>query len=212
MRPTLTSGKLKTWKDDKGFGFIQPANGSQEIFLHISELKDSTRRPQVGDTIYYYAVAENGKTRAANAFILGARRKQTAPPYGTKTSSNGALTSLRLLMEVLLLAAFPLFGAMHFAQTTANPLPLILYFVMSLLTFALYADDKFRATKGRWRIPEQNLHLCELAGGWLGGFVAQRKLHHKSKKQSYQAEFWVIVALHYIGWLGWFWFGKLASA
>ena len=115
-------------------------------------------------------------------------------------------------MEVLLLAALPLFGAMHFAQTTANLLPLILYFVMSLLTFTLYADDKFRATKGKWRISEQTLHLCELAGGWLGGFVAQRKLHHKSKKQSYQVEFWVIVALHHIGWLGWFWFVKLASA
>ncbi|NJO74271.1 MAG: cold shock domain-containing protein, partial [Leptolyngbyaceae cyanobacterium RM1_406_9] len=77
MKSVLNKGRLTTWKDDRGFGFIQPADGSQAIFLHISELKDSTRRPQVGDTIYYYAVTENGKLRAHKAFILGARRKPT---------------------------------------------------------------------------------------------------------------------------------------
>jgi uncharacterized membrane protein YsdA (DUF1294 family) len=50
-------------------------------------------------------------------------------------------------------------------------------------------------------VPEKTLHLCELAGGWLGGFIAQRRFHHKNKKASYQVEFWAIVALHYGGWL-----------
>jgi uncharacterized membrane protein YsdA (DUF1294 family) len=86
---------------------------------------------------------------------------------------------------------------------TANPIPLILYPVMSVLTFALYADDKSRAKRGAWRTSEQTLHLCELAGGWIGGFIAQRKLRHKSIKSSYQIVFWAIVALHLIFWLGW---------
>ncbi|NJO76846.1 MAG: DUF1294 domain-containing protein [Leptolyngbyaceae cyanobacterium RM1_406_9] len=116
------------------------------------------------------------------------------------------------VLETLLLSILPLVGSLHFAWTTANPLPLILYPVISLLTFALYADDKYRAKQGSWRTPEKTLHLCELAGGWLGGFVAQRRLHHKNSKESYQFEFWVIVALHYVAWLGWLLFGKLITA
>ncbi len=55
MQPGLHSGKLTKWKDERGFGFIQPVDGSQEVFLHISEVKDATRRPQEDDTIYYTA-------------------------------------------------------------------------------------------------------------------------------------------------------------
>lgn len=79
MKTSLFSGKLKKWKDDRGFGFIQPRDDSQEVYLHISELKDSTRRPQENDTIYYYTIVESdGKIRACNAFISGARIKSTS--------------------------------------------------------------------------------------------------------------------------------------
>ncbi|MBW4544693.1 MAG: cold shock and DUF1294 domain-containing protein [Symplocastrum torsivum CPER-KK1] len=209
MKLGIRRGQLTKWKDDRGFGFIQPVDGSQEIFLHISELKDATRRPQVGDTIYYHAVAgQDGKLSACNAFILGARSKPTASSLNNKATSNAASTSPFPVLEVLLLSILPLVGAIHFAWTTSNPLPLILYPAMSLLTFALYADDKSRANRRAWRTPEKTLHLCELAGGWLGGFVAQRRLRHKSSKKSYQAVFWAIVTIHYIVWLIWLFLGK----
>ncbi len=67
---------------------------------------------------------------------------------------------------------------------------------MSLVTFKLYAEDKSRAQQKQWRIPENILHLSELAGGWLGGIIAQRRLRHKSVKRSYQITFWGIVILH----------------
>ncbi|MBW4680497.1 MAG: cold shock and DUF1294 domain-containing protein [Microcoleus vaginatus WJT46-NPBG5] len=211
MKPVFNKGQLTTWKDDRGFGFIQPADGSQEVFLHISELKDSTRRPKVGDTIFYYTVAEDGKARACNAFILGARSKLTSTSSNNEAVSNGASRSPFPVLELLLLSILPLLGSLHFLLTTANPLPLIFYPAMSLLTFVLYADDKSRAKRGKWRTAETTLHLCELAGGWLGGFAAQRRLHHKSRKKSYQFEFWAIVMLHYIVWLGWLFFGKLIT-
>ncbi|MBD2043269.1 DUF1294 domain-containing protein [Microcoleus sp. FACHB-672] len=211
MKAAFNKGQLTTWKDDRGFGFIQPADGSQEVFLHISELKDSTRRPQVGDTIFYYAIAEDGKARACNAFILGARSQQTSTSSNNKAASNSESKSPLPVLQLLLLSILPLAGSLHFLLTTANPLPLILYPAMSLLTFILYADDKSRAKQGKWRTAETTLHLCELAGGWLGGFAAQRRLHHKSRKKSYQFEFWTIVTLHYIFWLGWLFFGKLIT-
>ncbi len=214
MKSSLHSGKLIKWKDDRGFGFIQSVDGSVDIFLHISEIKDATRRPQVGDTIYYSPVAKDGKICATNAFILGAREQLKNTSLSSKYSSNVETTYPFPLKETLLLSVFPLSGAIHFAWITANLfkpiniLPLILYLVMSPLTFILYADDKSRAQSGKWRTSEEALHLFEFFGGWLGGFIAQRTIRHKSRKSSYQIVFWAIVIIHHIFWLGWLFFNK----
>lgn len=211
MKPGLCRGQLTKWNDDRGFGFIQPTDGSKEVFLHISELKDASRRPQVGDTIYYHVVpGKDGKVRACNAFILGAKLKPKSTSYGNKAGLKTASHSSFPTLEVLLLSSLPVFGAMHFAWTTANALPLLLYPGTSILTYVLYADDRSRARKGAWRTSEKMLHLCELAGGWIGGFIAQRILHHKSRKESYQVIFWVIVTIHHIFWLGWLFFDRTA--
>jgi uncharacterized membrane protein YsdA (DUF1294 family)/cold shock CspA family protein len=199
MRTNLCRGKLTKWNDDRGFGFIQPVDSSQEVFLHIDELKDATRRPQVNDIIYYDVVAEkDGKFRANNAFILGARQE---PASSSRFLTIGT-TSPFPIQEMSLLSILPLVASIHFFAMTQNLLPFILYPVMSVLTYVIYADDKSRANRGKWRTPEQSLHVCELAGGWLGGFVAQRRLHHKSQKKSYQVKFWTIVIIHQIGCLG----------
>lgn len=68
--------------------------------------------------------------------------------------------------------------------------------VMSGITYWVYAMDKRRAKESLWRIPEVNLHLLELLGGWPGAFLAQRRLKHKCSKFSYQFVFWLIVLLY----------------
>jgi uncharacterized membrane protein YsdA (DUF1294 family)/cold shock CspA family protein len=203
MKSNACRGQLIKWKDEQGFGFIKPVDGSREVFLHISELKASTRRPQVGDTIEYHLDVQAGKARASNASIVGISNQPNAPlqsqPKPTKPSS----TETFPIIETLLLALIPLLGAIRLVMTTANPLPLVIYPAMSAVTFALYADDKSRARKGTWRVPEKTLHLCELAGGWPGGFIAQRKLRHKNRKTAYQVTFWAIVIIHQIVWITW---------
>lgn len=68
----MDKGQLTTWKDDRGFGFIKPDDGSKEVFLHISAVKGVGRRPQVGDTILYDRVTQaDGKVRASKASIQG---------------------------------------------------------------------------------------------------------------------------------------------
>lgn len=66
-------------------------------------------------------------------------------------------------------------------------------FMVSALTYWVYAVDKRRAERGEWRISEANLHLLELLGGWPGAFLAQRRLRHKCSKGSYQFMFWLVV-------------------
>lgn len=214
MKPVL-SGQLIKWKDDRGFGFIQPSDGSQEVFIHISAFIDVNRRPQIGDLIHYQrTVDKNGKVSACNASIKGVTSKpipqssySTAPT--TKSTSKPMMKISSLAFKTLLLSLLPGLGSIHLALTTKNPIPLILYPVMSFITFALYADDKSRAKKGQWRVPENTLHLCELMGGWIGGFVAQQILRHKSSKVSYQVVFWVIAVLHIGFWLQLLWRTKM---
>jgi cold shock CspA family protein len=59
MKPVLQKGQLTTWKDDRGFGFIQPDKGGKEVFVHISALKGAGRRPRVGDTLLYELVTQS---------------------------------------------------------------------------------------------------------------------------------------------------------
>ena len=74
MASVLNQGRLKTWKDDRGFGFIKPDDGGKDVFLHISALKGAGRRPKVGDRILYQLVVQpNGKVSAAQASIQGVR-------------------------------------------------------------------------------------------------------------------------------------------
>jgi uncharacterized membrane protein YsdA (DUF1294 family) len=61
------------------------------------------------------------------------------------------------------------------------------------LQYWVYGVDKRRAEEGLWRVPEGQLHLLELVGGWPGAFLPQRRLRHKCSKVSYQVMFWLIV-------------------
>lgn len=213
MKPVWHKGQLTKWKDERGFGFIQSSSSTQEVFVHITAFKNSNRRPQVGDVIcYQLTVDKNGKVSACNASVeeMTSQLRPNSSSANTPmkfTSKSRAKTS-SLLFKTLLLSVIPGLGAVHFALTTGYLIPLILYPVMSVITFTLYAHDKSRAEQRRWRVSERTLHLCELMGGWLGGFVAQRKLHHKSSKTSYQAVFWVIVIIHIGFWLVWLFFSR----
>ena len=66
---------------------------------------------------------------------------------------------------------------------------------INISVFWAYGVDKRAAVRGNWRIPEADLHTLEFLGGWLGAYTAQKIFHHKNKKRSYQAMFWLMLVL-----------------
>ena len=52
----MAEGTVKFFNDSKGFGFIQPATGEKDIFVHVSGLQDDIRE---NDKVSYDV--ENGR-------------------------------------------------------------------------------------------------------------------------------------------------------
>lgn len=102
MKPSLNKGQLVKWNDDRGFGFIKPSESGKDVFLHISAIKTTGRRPKVGDTIFYELVTEtDGKIRASGASIQGVV-SQTSTLQKAKTAPNKQRNKKRGLRETIL--------------------------------------------------------------------------------------------------------------
>lgn len=186
-------GKITSWKDDQGFGFITPNGGGEPVFLHIKAFTRRGRRPVEGLIVTYeHATDAKGRARAESVAFVASTKSRVAAAGG-KSSGRG-LPLLAVLFFVFVGAA-----------ALAGKLPLAvvgLYAGASLLAFVVYAWDKSAAQGGHWRTAENTLHMIALFGGWPGALVAQRVLRHKSSKASFQATFWATVLVN-CGVLGW---------
>ena len=62
-----TTGKVKWFNSQKGYGFIQPDGGGKDVFVHISAVeKIGLRGLNEGQKIQYEIVANRGKESAEN--------------------------------------------------------------------------------------------------------------------------------------------------
>lgn len=52
--------------------------------------------------------------------------------------------------------------------------------VINIVAFFAFGADKWKAKKGKWRIPESSLMLLALVGGSIGAWCGMRVWHHKT--------------------------------
>lgn len=71
-------GTLVKWNDDRGFGFIASAQGSKEIFVHVSAFPRDGRRPQINELVSFETEAgPDGRLRAVR--IMRPRHQAESP-------------------------------------------------------------------------------------------------------------------------------------
>lgn len=183
-------GRISSWKDDKGFGFITPNGGGEQVFVHINSFS-SRQRPEGSELVTYELTVDGkGRSQAQAVAFVG---KRTVAPSRAPDRSN--LPPLFAVCFLLLVVATVFMGRLPIAV-------LALYVVASVVAFFAYAFDKSAALRNQWRTRESTLHLFALLGGWPGALAAQRLLRHKSAKTSFQVTFWGTVVLN-CGAFGW---------
>lgn len=177
------AGRITEWNDDKGYGFVVPNGGGARAFVHINEFQRGSRRPEVGDLISYLpAVDARGRARARQVRHAGQRIEVRRMPSRLPRIALG-VAALSVVSAALAFRVIPLaVGAT--------------YLLMSGIAYAVYWMDKSAANASRQRVPELHLHLVGLLGGWPGALVAQQQFRHKTAKASFQAVFWITVALN----------------
>lgn len=189
-------GTLKSWEDERGFGFIQPDQGGEEIFVHIKSMLNRESRPRIGQRLTFeIELGPQGKKRAKGVLPYQAAQKIQSTSIKKRTQQ----FEKPARWGVAAILAIPSFVAVAITVAILWGLPLLVpavYLGASVITLFAYAFDKAAAVRGDWRTPESTLHFLALVGGWPGALLAQQLLRHKSTKAEFRLVFWATVALN----------------
>jgi uncharacterized membrane protein YsdA (DUF1294 family)/cold shock CspA family protein len=176
-------GTLKNWNDDRGFGFIEPAQGGQELFAHIKAFPSSYGRPAVGAKVTFdVETTADGKKRAIRIQPVSFSNSQVKRPGPRQRPWDKAS-----------LVALCVFAVSYLVITLVWDLSIyvgLVYLAMSLITVVFYWADKRSAQAGEWRISESALIMLGGFGGWPGAMFAQHVFQHKTTKPSFRFEHW----------------------
>lgn len=103
------TGTLRTWNEDRGFGFIAPANGGREIFVHISEFPRDGSRPVKGEVLTFeLGRGKDGRPQAVRVFRQAFSQPSSHPPSRAKQSHRrlSPLAIVSVLVALLVVGAY----------------------------------------------------------------------------------------------------------
>lgn len=179
-------GRLVEWFDDKGYGFIQPNDGSKDrVFLHIKDFARPGPRPILGCALEYIVQLDaQGRFKAKQVTYLKASQSKAQQRNHQKTAQYQTSAKLKpmQIFSVLYIIILVILTVMH----KLSSLVLLFIIVINAMTYWMYAQDKEAAQQGNRRVPENTLHLLSFLGGWPSAWLAQEKLRHKTQKQPFR--------------------------
>lgn len=199
-------GTIAKFDNERKFGFIQFDNKNRQIFFHVSRFK-AGRNPNIGEQVLFdIGQDKQGRPVAINIqeaqFVAQKQqeRKQKQQAYKAyqerQEQKHGQLNLLCGVSVVYLLIL-----AIVLLMSGLSLKLLGVYFIMGIVSFFIYYQDKVKAQNNQWRIPENTLHTIDVLGGWIGATFAHKLLNHKATKADFRVVFYITVALNIIGFL-----------
>ena len=151
-------GRIRSWDEERAFGFIEPEQGGQDIFCHVTALPARAGRPKANMRVSFEVeLNHQGKKRARAVQLARAgpaprrRRSSSAVQWGGAT-----------------LFAVPAFVSLYLVLAVWWRVPNLVgtgYVILSVLCFGAYAADKAAASprsNGKWT----SLPAPQTASSW----------------------------------------------
>lgn len=118
-------GRLKQWNDERGFGFIEAAQGGEQIFVHVNAFalgdRTSGNRPRIGERLSFeVAHDDKGRKQARRVVrpeVLGVKR---APVRAARKRDSSVAGGARRLFGVVVAALIVAGLAWKFPQWRAT--------------------------------------------------------------------------------------------
>ncbi|RYG35687.1 DUF1294 domain-containing protein [bacterium] len=191
------TGEIVEWSDEKRCGFIAPVGGNRNdsvVFLPIEALMIRRKSPKIGDIVNYEieSIAQSPNAGRLRTTLRAREVLFEGQEYPLPVDSRGDMVLafigiVHLIAQCVATALFP--------QTLWL---LVAGFGFSFLSFGLYAWDKRASKESRPRVPEIELQLFSLMGGWPGAAVAQSFFRHKTRKRSFRLIFFLALLLNMV--------------
>lgn len=130
------NGKIIQWKDDKGFGFIAPDDGSEKVFFHISSVKSEVRRPKIGDIVIYEATFDSQHRLKAKGVaiqgIISQPSHKKSKPNKTRPPQKNAFDYFLILVILVSLCALAIvfFQTQNMEDSIPNGIPALIAFIL----------------------------------------------------------------------------------
>ena len=84
----MPTGIVKWFNGRKGFGFIEPEDGGNDVFVHITAVKDAgIDRLQDGDQVTYELIENRGRMAAGSIVVTGSGEQTPSEEASEEESS-----------------------------------------------------------------------------------------------------------------------------
>ena len=112
-------GIICQWKDDKGFGFIKPNDGSEQLFFHVSSVKNVDIRPKAGESVAY-DLHQDEKQRLTAINIMIVESQAINERVSTIKAESPYKGLIDYLLIFIILALLGLIGYQYFQTQDIN--------------------------------------------------------------------------------------------
>lgn len=119
-----THGTLTKWNDERGFGFILPVQGTEEIFVHVSAFPRDGTRPHIGELVSFdIEPGKDGRKRATHVSRPGNRQRltQREPAIRHRRASGQGSRVREAIIVVMLTGVVAAFGYMRWHSRPSGP-------------------------------------------------------------------------------------------